>query len=132
MLNDLRYGLRMLVKGSGVTIMAVLALGLGIGANTSIFSVVNFLLLRPLPYKNPEELVRVWATYPPKGVTQDVAFYPELMDWKNQNSLYEVKATDPATFVGVSLLLVGVALLACYIPARKATKVDPMVALRYE
>ena len=132
MLNDLRYGLRMLVKGSGVTIMAVLALGLGIGANTSIFSVVNFLLLRPLPYKNPEELVRVWAPYPPKGVTQDVASYPKLMDWKNQNSLYEVKATDPATFVGVSLLLVGVALLACYIPARKATKVDPMVALRYE
>jgi putative ABC transport system permease protein len=89
MLNDLRYALRMLLKSPGVTAMAVLALGLGIGANTSIFSVVNFLLLRPLPYKDPGQLVRVWATYPPKAVTQDATSYPDFTDWKNQNSAFQ-------------------------------------------
>lgn len=95
MLSDIKYAFRQMVKSPGFTAIAVLTLGIGIGANTAVFTIINTLLLRGLLVKNPAELAAV-------------------------------------IFLGTALLLVIVALLASWIPARRATKVDPMIALRAE
>ena len=87
--QDLRYGLRMLVKNKAFTVVAVLTLGLGIGANTAIFSVVNAVLLRPLPFEQPDRLVMVWQTNVQTGSLQDPASFLNLVDWQQQNQVFE-------------------------------------------
>jgi len=84
-LQDIRFGLRMLGKNLGFTAMAVLTLGLGIGANTAIFSMVNSFLLRPLPVKNPEQIT-VLAMQLKKGELQTSFSYPEFEDLQKQSS----------------------------------------------
>jgi putative ABC transport system permease protein len=89
LVKDLRFGARMLRKDPSFTAIAVLTLALGIGANTAIFSVVNAVLLRPLPFPQAERLVFIWATDAESGRTEDVATYPDFEDWKASSRSFE-------------------------------------------
>jgi len=93
-IQDLRYGLRMLAKNPGFTAVAVLTLALGIGANTAIFSVVNGVLLRPLPYADPGRLMTVYETSREFG--QMSVAYPNFLDWRRENHAF----TDIAAYRG--------------------------------
>jgi MacB-like periplasmic core domain len=238
--QDLRHGARMLLKNPGFTLIAVLSLALGLGANTALFSVVNVVLLRPLPFHEPDRLAMIWEDATFIGFPRDTPAPGDYADWKAQSQtfadmaargnrsfnltgdgepekvqayevtanffpmlgvqpalgrnftagedrpgankvaiishslwqsryggepssncclvsavcwrysvsissalavgltwlmqalLFGVSATDPLTFAIVALTLALVALLACWIPARRATKVDPIIALRCE
>ena len=90
--QDLRYGIRTLTKHPGFTLVAVLTLALGVGANTAIFSVVQNLLLRPLPYPQPESLIEIWNTYVPQ-VPRAALSPGDYADWQQQaTSFSEVGA----------------------------------------
>ncbi len=89
MIQDLRFGVRMLLKRKSFTAVAVLTLALGIGANTAIFSVVNAVLFRPLPYQEPERLVAVWASNPGRGEQRVGASEPDFVDFKKQAGALE-------------------------------------------
>jgi putative ABC transport system permease protein len=174
--QDMKYGLRMLAKSPGFTVVMVLTLALGIGATTSMFSVVNAILLRPLPYPDPEQLVGLGQSRIQKGVgyVQTGVSAPNIVDIAARNHVFQeasfyrwhdfnltkpqppqrldgarISATllpmfgvppligrfltrDPLTYLFMGVGLLGVSLFACFLPARRATKVDPMVALRYE
>src|SRR5436190_11158661 len=102
--QDVRYGARMLLKNPGFTLIAVLALALGIGANSAIFSVVNTLLLRPLPYKNPSQLVVIWENATHLGFPKNTPSAANFLDWQKQNTLFD----GMAAFAERSFNLTGV------------------------
>jgi putative ABC transport system permease protein len=87
--HDLRYGLRLLLKRPGFTFIAVITLALGIGANTAIFSVVDAVLLRPLPYPQAERLVFLWSTMIGQGVPTSGSAMPDYREWRDHNDTLE-------------------------------------------
>jgi len=94
LMQDVKYGLRMLAKSPGFTVIAVLTLALGIGANTAIFSVVNTVLLAPLPYKQPERLVMVWLTNPQEHFDKFPVSGGDLAEWKAENRVFSDMAAS--------------------------------------
>jgi predicted permease len=92
---DARYALRVMRKNPGFSAIAILTLALGIGANTAIFSVVYAVLLKPLPYANPSQLVIVFAAKPQEDALTGTS-YPNLEDWRAQNTVFSALAGDQA------------------------------------
>ena len=103
LLKDIRYGVRGLVKRPGFTVIALITLALGIGANTAIFSVVNAVLLRPLQFKDPEQLVIVWEDASFAGFPRNTPAPANYIDWKTQNQSF----SDMAASAEVSFNITG-------------------------
>jgi predicted permease len=101
MIQDLRYGLRMLLKNPGFTTIAALTLALGIGANSALFSVVNGVLLNPLPYPQPEQLVTLNQSHP--NFETGAIPYPNFLDWQKENRTFSAMAV----WRGIAFSLIG-------------------------
>jgi putative ABC transport system permease protein len=105
LLQDLRYGIRMLAKNPGFTVVAVLTLALGIGANTAIFTVVNAVLLRPLPYPEPDRIVQFMVNSPPwaPSSSSNAAAIPEFMVWRELTQAFRDFAAYDSSSKGINL-----------------------------
>jgi MacB-like periplasmic core domain len=102
-IQDFRYAVRMLRKNAGLTAVIVVSLAIGIGANSAIFSVVNALLLRPLPYPKPERLAAIWLHSPGIGIFKDWPSPGQYIDIQTQNHSFEEMAISQ----GSSMTLTG-------------------------
>jgi hypothetical protein len=87
--QDARYGARMLRRNPSYAVMIILTLALGIGANTAVFSVVNSVLLKPSPFKDPNRLVIIWETDNKNRATNSSVSSSDFIDWKDQTQLFE-------------------------------------------
>src|SRR5262245_28980289 len=101
--QDLRYGARMLLKNPGFTLIAVLTLSLGIGANTSIFSVINATLLKPLPFPEPDRLALLFENRADDPKALNIVSAPNYLDWQRQNDVFASMALFDSAGKGYDL-----------------------------
>jgi len=92
LLKDLRYGIRSLLKQPAFALVAIGTLALAIGGNTAMFTVVNAVLLRPLPYPEPDRIVTLEGINPTRGINQSNVSVPDFADWQSQNQVFEQMA----------------------------------------
>ena len=103
-MQRLEIWIRSLLKRPGITLIAIITLALGIGANTAIFSFVNGILLRPLPYPEPDRLALITETALKRGIPDMHVSFPNFLDWRAQNSVFQ----DMATYQGSNFAVTGV------------------------
>ena len=101
LLQDIRHGARLLWKSPGFTLMAVLTLALGIGANSALFSVVNAFMLRPLPVSHPEQLMVLANSHPENDKPHNIS-YPDFLDYRAQSDAFTAMAASDREFIGLS------------------------------
>ena len=97
-LGDVRYAVRSLLRHPGFTVVAVLTFALGIGANTAVFSVFNGVLLRPLPYPDPDRITMVWMDNRRQGIKEDITSYPNFLDWRQSSSFAHMAGYTTTAF----------------------------------
>src|SRR4026209_2242462 len=91
-INDIRFAVRSLLKRPGFSAIVVLTLALGIGANAAVFSVINTVLLRPLPYRDVDRVVTLWQNNTKAGISRNEVSPANFIDWREQNSSFEALA----------------------------------------
>ena len=128
LIQDLRFGIRLLLKNPGFSAVAVLALALGIGANTAIFSVVDAVLFRPLPFDHPDRLVAVWEHDLTKGDDHDSVMAANYLDWRNRNQVFE----EMSAHAGGSVNLTGLAEPERIRAARVSAGLFPLLGVQPE
>ena len=141
MLRDLRYGIRALTRQRAFSVTATLVLGLAISVNTAVFSLINSLLFRPLPFHAPGDLAFVSDTgaatsevpyryLSTAGLVIGLVCSVAALRYAS-HALVPLPGPDPLTLLGVPAILAAAVLLACCIPAMRAAGIDPNVALRH-
>jgi putative ABC transport system permease protein len=123
LLKDIRYAVRSLFKHPGFTAIAVITLALGIGANTAMFSVINAVLLRPLPYRDPARLVTIWEESPERGMYQMPVSLANLRDWVDQNQTFE----QISAYTFTNLNLTGTGEPARLLTVRSSANLFPLI-----
>src|SRR5262245_31942004 len=101
--QDLRYGARMLFKSPNFTLIAIITLALGIGANTTIFSVINALLLKPIPFPDADRLALVWQSQANDPKDRNILSAPNFWDWQRQSDVFESMAIFDSAGKGYNL-----------------------------